>query len=73
MEPPKGTLQRGDVLYAEVKREVLNDGDVCRADRSKTRTFPLPFNPTASARSFQLWIEYVILSPARRAARVIQQ
>ncbi len=40
--PPKGTLRRGDRLYAEVKREVRNDGDVCRAARSETRTFPTP-------------------------------
>ena len=29
-------------VYAEVKRKVLNDGDVCRADRTETRTFPTP-------------------------------
>ena len=36
--PPKGTVHRGDRLYARVKREVLNDGDVCRGARSETLT-----------------------------------
>jgi hypothetical protein len=39
--PPKRTLIWGDRLYAEVKREVRNDGDVCRGDRSETQVFPL--------------------------------
>jgi hypothetical protein len=42
MSPPKGTFHRGDRLYVEVKREVLKGGDVCRADRSGIRTYPIP-------------------------------
>ena len=40
--PPKGTFHKGDRIYVQVKREVLNDGDVCRADHSKTMTYPYP-------------------------------
>jgi hypothetical protein len=40
MTPPKGTLDKGDRVYVAVKREVLNDGDVCRGDHSRTKTWP---------------------------------
>jgi hypothetical protein len=40
MRPPEGTLHRGDRLYVKVERKVLDDGDVCLAARSNTKTWP---------------------------------
>jgi hypothetical protein len=40
VSPPNRTFHNGDRLYAKVRREVLNGGDVCRADRSYTLTYP---------------------------------
>jgi hypothetical protein len=37
---PEGSLHRGDRLYVKVKRKVLDDGDVCLAARSNTKTWP---------------------------------
>jgi hypothetical protein len=37
MPVPEGTFHRGDRLYVKVERKVLNDGDVCRGARSRTK------------------------------------
>ena len=35
--PHAGTFHSGDRVFVRVERKVLDDGDVCRADRSLTK------------------------------------